>query len=262
MARACAGRSAPGPGPVRQLDQQPGPGQAAANSASVRAARAAWVTSRARTAWAAPGVMAWPDSRGPDHLGRELGPGEVGGQPAPAVVDLPGRAARAGLPGRAAVRSPGSPTEYPVTSPVDGEVRHFTRTPYSARRSANSASLLAPAAAAWTIRRRVTRGASARSFRRAFSASARVGRFAAVRSGFGAGRSRYFFRSAGSSVHRAASAHRLTSPVMIRSRDSLARPPSCRASVATMCTWLSPWQAATHRTPRCSRPRLDSPCGA
>ena len=146
-----------------------------------------------------------------------------------------------------------------MTSPVDGEVRHRTRAPSSATRSANSASVRAPAAAAWTIRRKVSRGASGRLFRRAFSDSARDGLFAAVRSGLGAARSRYFFRSAGSPVHPAASAHRRTSPRMIRSRDSLARPPSCRARVAIMCTWLSPWQTATHRTPRCSRPRRDSP---
>ena len=57
-----------------------------------------------------------------------------------------------------------------------------TLMPAASRRAKNSCSLAAPAAAVLTARRSVTRGASWKPWRRAFSDSARVGRRAAVRS--------------------------------------------------------------------------------
>ena len=101
--------------------------------------------------------------------------------------------------------------------------RFRTRTPARSSRPKNSRSELAPAAAAQTSRRSDTRGASPQPRRAACSVSARLARFAAVRSAGAV---------AVSPSRRSASRH--ASRTRKKSFQVLTRPPSCRASVATM----------------------------
>jgi hypothetical protein len=115
-------------------------------------------------------------------------------------------------------------TAYPVTSPGWTVLSRFrTRTPACSRRAKNSRSEPAPAAAAHTSRRRVTRGASSHPRRAACSVSARLARFAAVRSAGAV---------AVSPSRRSAARH--ASRTRKKSFQVFTRPPSCRASVATM----------------------------
>ena len=151
--RTCSPRGAALPGPTRR-------------------------SSRARPA-AAARPAAWPACWCPRRAGSgqrlpQLRQGEVRRQ-------LARRRTRSAL--RAAVRSPGRPTAYPVTSPgLWALCRSRTCSPRLSRAAKNSGSERAPAAAAATWRCSVTRGGSARPVRAAFSCSARVGLFAAVRS--------------------------------------------------------------------------------
>ena len=188
-----------GPGTaVAQPHQQPGRLQAGEElRLGPGAAAAAAATSRRSAARAAPLVIPPPCSRA--RPGPAAGPAPA---PARRWARRPGSGQRRRSLGRvrsgasfpppnhtgspAAVTAPSMVTAYPVTSPgLCSLYRSRTRTPRRSSAAKNSGSDRAPAAAAATCRRSVTRGGSACPARAAFSDSARVGLRAAVRSGPG-----------------------------------------------------------------------------